>query len=150
MNRLSLKITLALVILALCLYSQYGYNKRHSSIDDVKEDPERFENVSFRSEGTVRDLVVEDGLYRFTLVVMGDEIEALYVGPPEVQEDDYVIVYGTLYMKQGYLSVERLHIYQDIRRLYALSVVGLVLLLYLFFRGWSFSWRNFEWRWRNA
>jgi hypothetical protein len=153
MNRLWMKIILAAVILALCFYSQYGYSRRHSSIDDVKKDPDRFENVGFRSEGTVRDLVTaydEFREYRFNLIVMGDEIEAIYRGKTTIEEGDYVIVFGTLYMKQGFLLVDQLHIYRDIRRLYALSVVGLVLLLFVFFRDWRFSWRAFEWRWRNA
>jgi hypothetical protein len=150
MNRLWMKIILAAVILALCFYSQFEYSRRHSSIDDVKKDPDRFENVSFRSEGTVRNLVVEGGEYRFGLIVMGDEIEAIYRGKTAIEEGDYVIVFGTLYMKQGFLLVDQLHIYRDIRRLYALSIVGLVLLLFVFFRDWNFSWRAFEWRWRNA
>jgi hypothetical protein len=150
MNRLWPKIILAAVILALCLYSQFEYSRRHSSIDDVKKDPDRFENVSFRSEGTVRNLVVEEGESRFGFIVMGDEIQAIYRGKTVIEEGDYVIVFGTLHMKQGFLLVDRLHIYRDIRRLYALSVVGLVLLLFVFFRDWSFSWRTFEWRWRNA
>ena len=150
MNRLLMKAILAAAILSLCLYSQYEYSRRHSSIDDVKEDPERFENVSFRSEGTVRDLVAGGGLTNFTFTVMGDDIEAVYGGPVEIEEGDYVIVFGTLFMKQGYLLVERLHIYRDIRRLYALSVVGLALFLAIFFRDWRLSWRNLEWRRRNA
>ncbi|MBU7003980.1 MAG: hypothetical protein HXS50_00340 [Theionarchaea archaeon] len=150
MNRLWMKIILAAVILALCFYSQYGYSKRHSSIDDVKKDPDRFENVSFRSEGTVRNLIVEGGEYRFGLTVMGDEIEAIYRGKTAIEGGDYVIVFGTLYMKQGFLLVDRLHIYRDIRRLYAFSVVGLILLLFVFFRDWRFYRRALEWRWRNA
>jgi hypothetical protein len=145
-----MKIILAAVILALCIYSQYEYGRRHSSIDDVKKDPDRFENVSFRSEGTVRNLAIEEGESRFNLTVMGDEIEAIYSGQTGIEEGDYVIVFGTLYMKQGFLFVDRLHVYQDIRRLYALSVAGLVLLLFVFFRDWCFSWGAFEWGWRNA
>jgi hypothetical protein len=53
-------------------------------------------------------------------------------------------------MKQGFLLVDTLHVYQDIRRLYALSVVGLILLLFVFFRDWRFYGPAFEWRWRNA
>lgn len=145
-----MKALLAAVILALCLYSQYEYSRRHSSIDDVKDDPDRFENVSFRSEGTVRDLVAGGGLANFTFTVMGDDIDTVYGGPVEVREGDYVIVFGTLFMKRGYLLVDRLHIYRDIRRLYALSVVGLVLFLIVFFRDWRLRWRDVEWRRRNA
>ncbi len=149
MNRLALKIILIVVILALCFYSQHEYSKRHSSIPDIKEDPDRYENVSFRSEGVVENVRVDGGL-KFTIVVMGDPIDAIYPNEKKLEGGDYVIVYGILHMKSGYLEVTDLHIYKDIRRLYVLSVVGLGLLLFLFFRDWRFSADRFEWRHRYA
>jgi hypothetical protein len=149
-GRLILRVILVAAILALCFYSHYEYTKRHSSIPQIKDDPQRYENVSFRSEGSVKDLRTEDGLTRFSFVVMGDDIEALYQGPIELREGDYVIVYGALHMTKGYLLVEKLHIYRDIRRLYALSVVGVVALMILFLRDWRFNIACFEWRRRVA
>ena len=150
MGRLVQRILLAAIILCLCLYSQVEYSKRHSSIPAVIEDPDRYENVSFRSEGRAEEVHRWDEVTEFELVAMGDRIHARYEGEFDLKTGDYVIVYGTLHMKDGYLSVTQLHVYKDIRRLYALSFAGLALLLVLFLRDWRLSLRPFEWRWRHA
>jgi hypothetical protein len=136
MNRLALRVTLAVAILVLCFYSDYEYSQRHSSIPQIKDDPDRYENVSFRDEGAATNVRGTDEETRFTLMVRGDTIDAVYPRKSAVKEGDHVIVLGTLHMKSGYLLVSRLHVYRDIRRLYALSFVGLGLLLALFFRDW--------------
>jgi len=141
------KLILLILILGLCLYSHYEYGRRHSSIPEIKEEPDRFENVSFRSEGRARNVSVATGT-SFTLVVMGDSIEAFYDRPANVKDGDHVIVYGILHMKRGYLQVTQMHVYKDIRRLYALSVVGLVVLLYYFLRDWKVD--RLQWRRRHA
>ena len=155
MGRLVLRTALIIAIIALCVYSHYEYSKRHSSIGEIKDDPDRYENVSFRSEGRARDVVListspSNVTSEFTLVVMGEDIRAVYPKSGSVEEGDYVIVYGVLHMKSGYLKVEQLHVYRDIRRLYALSVVGLVFVAYLFLGEWKFHLRGSEWRRRNA
>ncbi len=148
MARIPLKAVLILIILSLCLYSHYEYGKRHSSVDEIKKDPVRYENVSFRSEGTIRDLNPKNGT--FTLLTMGDEITAVYGGGKELMEGQYVIVYGTLYSERAYLDVNKIHVYRDTRRLYALSFVGLGAILVLFLREWKPDLSSMEWRRRNA
>ncbi len=136
-------------ILALCIYSSYEYSRRHSSVPQIIADPERYENVTFRSEGRVADVRIENET-RFTMVIMGDSIDAIYPKPTTLKDDDYIIVYGILHMKSGYLAVTKFHIYKDIRRLYALSITGLALALLLFFRDWKLSFRGLSRRHTDA
>ncbi len=143
----ALKAILLTSILGLCLYSDREYGRMHSSIPEIKEEPERFENVSFRSEGTARNVSVSAAT-TFTLVVMGDRIQAFYDRPFKLREGDHVIVYGVLHMTEGYLRVTRLHVYKNIPRLYALSVAGLFVVIWLFFRDWRLQ--RLEWRRRHA
>jgi hypothetical protein len=150
MGRLLKRAFLGAIILSLCVYSQVEYSRRHSSIPEIIDDPDRFENVTFRSEGRAENVTFVDGSTRFQLIVMGDSIQARYPGTFDLDNGDHVIVYGILHMKEGFLSVAQLHVYQDIRRLYVLSFVGLALVLFLFLRDWRLSIRPFEWRWRHA
>lgn len=147
MNRAWGKLILLASILGLCLYSQHEYGKRHSSIPEIEEEPDRFENVSFRSEGRARNVTVGQTT-SFALVVMGDSIDAFYDRTVRLKDGDRVIVYGILHMKKGYLQVTQMHIYKDIRRLYVLSAVGLVVVLYLFLRDWTVD--RLQWRRRLA
>lgn len=147
MRRAWPQLILLVSILSLCLYSQHEYGRRHSSIPEIEEEPDRFENVSFRSEGRARNVTVAQGT-SFALAVMGDAIPAFYDRPIRLKDGDHVIVYGILHMKKGYLQVTQMHIYKDIPRLYALSAVGLVVLLCTFLRDWRFE--RLEWRRRIA
>jgi hypothetical protein len=150
MGRQLKRVLLAATILSLCIYSQVEYSRRHSSIPEIIDDPDRFENVSFRSEGRAENVTFAGGSTRFELIVMGDSIRARYPGTFDLENGDHVIVYGILHMKEGFLSVTQLHVYQDIRRLYVLSFAGLALIVFLFLKDWRLSLRPFEWRWRHA
>jgi len=149
MSRTPLRIAIALSLLVLCLYSQFGYTKRHSSISQIRERPERYENVSFRSEGRVNDVRLGPET-RFRLLVMGESVEAIYPKRFELRDGDYVIVYGELHMTKGYLLVTKLHVYRNILRLYVLSFVGLGAVVLLFLRDWSLDPAALLWRRRNA
>lgn len=149
MNRVLVEAIILSCIISLCLYSHVEYGKRHSSIPDVDKDPGRYENVSFRSEGTVMNISAGPTT-NFTFVTMGDRIDAVYSGGERLEEGDYAIVYGVLHPLSGYLEVTKMHVYADIRRLYALSLLGLGLLLWLFLRNWRFSFSELIWRDRDA
>ncbi len=150
MGRLVQRAFLASIILSLCIYSDIEYSRHHSSIPEIIDDPDRFENVTFRSEGRAENVTFFDGSTSFKLIVMGDSIQARYPKRSGLDSGDHVIVYGILHMREGFLSVTKLHVYQDIRRLYVLSFAGLALMLFLFLRDWRLSLRPLEWRWRRA
>jgi len=140
---------LSLLLTTFCVYAHRGYSKRHSSISQIRAEPDRYENVSFRGEGRAIQVRITNST-SFTLRTLGEQIRVVYPGRVAIQNGSHVFVQGLLRTSRGYLEATKIHVYRNILRLYLLSIVGGCAALFLFLRDWRFSTRELKWVTRHA
>tara|TARA_Y100000310_G_scaffold202322_1_gene202456 strand:- start:474 stop:893 length:420 start_codon:yes stop_codon:yes gene_type:complete len=125
-------------LVLLSIFSLTQYDNYYPSIKDLNENPERYDQLLTEQYGRIKEFR-EDG---FILLSGNEEI---LVKTKNIRNpiQGSLSILGTFH-KEGFIELNNIHYFDYNNSKYVVSVIGLIIFLFIFFKEWKITSRGFK------
>ncbi|MBI2667952.1 hypothetical protein HYX17_04260 [Candidatus Woesearchaeota archaeon] len=125
-------------LILMSIFSLTNYNNHYPSIKYLNENPEKYDGILTEQYGLV-DEIKEDSF----ILASGDSkilVKANNIREPTQGSVNIIGVFN----KEGFIKLKDIH-YSDYNNTkYFVSIIGLIMFLFIFFREWRITLRGFK------
>ncbi len=125
-------------LILMSIFSLTNYNNYYPSIKDLNENPSRYDGILTEQYGLIKE-IKEDSF----ILVSGDSRILVKANNIREPTQGSVNILG-VFNKESFIELKNIH-YSDYNNTkYLVSIMGLIMFLFIFFREWRITFRGFK------
>tara|TARA_Y100000310_G_scaffold343159_1_gene449524 strand:- start:39617 stop:40036 length:420 start_codon:yes stop_codon:yes gene_type:complete len=137
-----MKLLISIIsIIGLILLSIYGltqHDEYYPTIQDLKNNPEKYHNWLIEESGTVKN--IQNG--EFILVLGNEEILVKNTNIRQPKQGSISLI--GIFNKEGFIELQKIQYFDYNHYKYWISIIGLFIFLFIFLKEWKLTKRGFE------
>ena len=125
-------------LILLSMFSLTQYNDYYPSVKDFNENPEKYDQLLTEQYGRIKEFR-EEGF----ILLLGDE--EILVKSKSIRKpiQGTLSILGTFH-KEGFIELHDFHYFDYNNSKYVISIIGLIMFLFIFFKEWKITSRGFK------